>query len=78
MALVTYDYKFSFIDVGCRGRISYGGVYANSKFCKKKMKSGEIRLPPTRYLPKPQDPAWQPYWGNQKLPFVIVGDNGKP
>ena len=30
LALVDYDYKFMFIDVGCQGRISDGGVYNNS------------------------------------------------
>ena len=30
LALVDYDYKFMFIDLGCQGRISDGGVYNNS------------------------------------------------
>ena len=29
LALVDLDYKFTFIDVGCQGRISDGGVYSN-------------------------------------------------
>ncbi len=30
LALFDYDYKFLFVDVGCQGRISDGGVYRNS------------------------------------------------
>ena len=30
LALVDADYKFTYIDVGCNGRISDGGVYSNS------------------------------------------------
>ena len=32
LAIVDYDYKFIFADVGCQGRISDGGVYRNSFF----------------------------------------------
>ena len=30
LALVDYDYKFMYIDVGCQGHICDGGVYNNS------------------------------------------------
>ena len=30
LALVDYDYKFTFVDVGCQGRITDGGVFRNS------------------------------------------------
>ena len=30
LGLVDADYKFIYIDVGCNGRISDGGVYRNS------------------------------------------------
>ena len=30
LALVNSDYKFIFIDIGCNGRISDGGVFRNS------------------------------------------------
>ena len=30
LAIVDYYHKFMFIDVGCQGRISDGGVYNNS------------------------------------------------
>ena len=32
MALADYDYKFLFVDIGCQGRISDGGVFRNSDF----------------------------------------------
>ena len=32
LAIVDYDYKFIFADVGCQGRISDGGLYRNSFF----------------------------------------------
>jgi len=32
LALVDYDYRFIFVDVGCQGRISDGGVYRHCYF----------------------------------------------
>ena len=77
MALVTYDYQFLYADVGCQGRISDGGVWANCGFSKK-MNRGEIKFPTPRPLPKPVDPAWKYADTGETLPFVIVGDNAFP
>lgn len=41
MAVVDADYKFTFADVGCQGRISDGGVLKNSQFGKS-LAEGEI------------------------------------
>ena len=32
LAVVDYDYRFLYVDAGCQGRISDGGVYRNSSF----------------------------------------------
>ena len=77
MALVTHDYKILYHDVGCQGRISDGGVWANSKFYEK-LQSGLLNLPPARPLPKPVDPVWEPIWDVKNVPFVIVCDNAFP
>ena len=34
LAIVDYDYRFLYVDVGCQGRISDGGVFRNSAFNK--------------------------------------------
>ena len=34
LALVDADYKFRYIDVGCNGRISDGGIFRNSPISK--------------------------------------------
>ena len=44
LAIVDFDYKFLFVDVGCQGRISDGGVYRNSAF-NKALESGSLNLP---------------------------------
>lgn len=38
MAIADADYKFIFVDVGCQGRISDGGVLRNTDFWKALMK----------------------------------------
>lgn len=40
MAVVDADYKFTFADVGCQGRISDGGVLKNSQFWKSLAEGG--------------------------------------
>ena len=52
MGLITHDYRFLFHAAGCQGRISDGGVWANSKFCKD-LKKGKLKIPAPRALPKP-------------------------
>ena len=47
MALVDYDYKFIYADVGCQGRISVGGVFRNCEF-NKRLSRGELNLPDPR------------------------------
>ena len=77
LALVSHDYRFMAYDIGCQGKISDGGVWANSAFFKK-LKKGELNLPGPRELPKSSDPSWEPFQEEEKVPFVIVGDSAFP
>ncbi|XP_063913285.1 uncharacterized protein LOC135129945 [Zophobas morio] len=66
-ALVDADYNFLFVDVGCQGRISDGGVFKHSKL-HKMMETGRLSLP-----------ADGPLEGrNRLMPYVIVGDEAFP
>lgn len=62
-ALVDADYNFIFVDVGCQGRISDGGVFKNSML-HKKLESGNMNLPPPKPLPGK----------NKEVPYVILAD----
>lgn len=63
MALADADYKFAFVDIGCQGRISDGGVFKNCELYKR-MEKGTLNLPDTSPLP-----------GRQKeIPYVFVAD----
>lgn len=66
-AIVDADYKFLYIDVGRNGRMSDGGVFANTPIYKK-LQSHALRLPPNKPLP-----------GREKsIPHLIVGDDAFP
>lgn len=39
MAIADAEYRIRYADVGCQGRISDGGVYANTTFYKKLIKN---------------------------------------
>lgn len=62
-ALVDADYNFLFVDVGCQGRISDGGVFKNSELFRK-IERGNLNLPPPTPLPGK----------NIDLPYVILSD----
>lgn len=44
MALVDTDYNFLYVDVGCEGRISDGGVFRNTSLFQK-LDKNELNLP---------------------------------
>ena len=67
LALVDADYKFIYVDVGCNGRISDGGVYRNSSLSRA-LEQNNLNIPGPRCLPN----------SNKKLPFVVVGDDAFP
>lgn len=64
MAICDGDYKFIYVDVGCNGRISDGGVFRKSSFADA-LENGALHLP---------DP--QPLSGrNMPIPYTIVADD---
>lgn len=67
LALVDADYKFKYIDFGCNGRVSDGGVFANSTLFQT-LESNTFHIPPGKPLPQRNTP----------VPFVIVGDEAFP
>ena len=77
MAFVDYDYQFIYVDVGCQGRISDGGVFRNSSFYEK-MVNNSLNLPPPRTLPKLCIESWEPLENDDVVPFLFVPDNAFP
>jgi len=67
MGLVDADYKFIYIDVGCNGRISDGGVFRNGHLSKA-LEQNTLKVPPAEILPQSE----------KRLPFVVVGDDAFP
>ena len=51
LALVDADYKFIYVDIGCNGRISDGGVYQNSSLSHA-INSNLINIPPPQNFRK--------------------------
>ena len=56
MALADYDYKLLFLDIGCQGRISDGGVFRNCVFYGALVRN-ELNLPLPTEVP-PLNPGW--------------------
>ena len=51
LGLVDSDYKFTFIDVGCKGRISDGGVFRNTELYNR-LVSDELNFTDPMQLPE--------------------------
>lgn len=64
MALADANYKLIYIDVGCKGRISDGGVFNRSSLFAA-IENNVLRIPPPCQLPS----------SNIEAPFVIVADD---
>lgn len=64
-ALVDSNYKFLYVDVGSKGRISDGGVFKNTNLYKK-LEKKELNIPPPEILQIPYETA---------VPYFILGDN---
>lgn len=67
LALVDADYKFLYVDIGCNGRVSDGGVFSRSTLSQA-LESNSIGFPEPDFLP-----------GTDRLcPYYIVADEAFP
>lgn len=64
LALVDANYNFLYVDVGCQGRISDGGVFRNCELYKS-LENNDLNLPAPCILQPPY---------TLKVPYVILGD----
>lgn len=64
MAVVNANYEFVMCDFGTNGRISDGGVIANTKFGEK-LENNTLNIPDPQIITS----------SNRTLPFVFVGDD---
>ncbi|XP_053667924.1 uncharacterized protein LOC128718319 [Anopheles marshallii] len=64
LGIVDANYNFLFVDVGCQGRISDGGVFSNSPIYNK-LERGELNIPPPEILQVPYQ---------VKIPYYLLGD----
>ena len=67
LAAVDATYKFVYIDIGCNGRISDGGVFSRSKLSTA-LERNTLQIPPPSPLKNRV----------KKTPFVIVADDAFP
>ncbi|XP_047113601.1 putative nuclease HARBI1 [Schistocerca piceifrons] len=64
LAIVDARYRFSLIDIGCNGRVSDGGVYANS-LISSALRENWLKVPQQKSLPGT----------NIEVPYVILADD---
>lgn len=67
LAVVDANYCFTYISVGCQGRISDGGVFAHSTL-KKLLDDSNLNIPNPRELPG----------RNYPVPYVLLADDAFP
>ena len=69
MALVDANCRFIYVDIGCNGRVSDGGVWSNSRLSELCIdESNPLNIPPSKQLP-----------GRYiKIPYFIVADQAFP
>ena len=73
LALVKQYYQFLYVDVGCQGRVSDGGVFKNSDLFHG-IQSDTLNIPKPVPLPKTGDPCWDED-EYPSIPYMIVGDD---
>lgn len=64
MAMCDANYKLTYVDVGCKGRISDGGIFNRSTLYRA-IESNSLNIPPPKNLPGT----------DIKTPFVILADD---
>lgn len=67
MAIVDANYCFIYVNVGCQGRISDGGVFRNTGFYRK-LENNDLYLPQDEALPGRTIP----------VPYALVADDAFP
>lgn len=67
LGIADANYRFLYVNVGCQGRISDGGVFKNTSFYKKHEKN-ELNFPKNEPLPG----------RTISLPYVLVADDAFP
>ena len=67
MALVDANYRFIFVDSGCNGRISDGGVFSRCALSSA-LENNDLSLPEEQSLSD----------GSRAQPFVVVADDAFP
>lgn len=67
LAVVDANYCFTYVSVGCQGRLSDGGVFANCAF-KMLLQNANLNLPNASCLPGRNFP----------VPYVLVADDAFP
>ena len=80
LALVDADNKFLYVNVGCQGRISDGGVFKNSELYHL-LVNGEIKIPDSRQLPdlsSLNDSFLVESNRESEVPYIVVADEAFP
>lgn len=65
-----------FVDVGCQGRISDGGVYRHSNFYRA-LENNSLNLPDPKPLPQSKDPIYADQC-KEPVPYVFIADDAFP
>ena len=80
LALADAEYKFLYVNVGCQGRISDGGVFKNSELYHL-LVNGEINLPDSRqllHLSSLNDSFLVESKRESEVPYIVVADDAFP
>ena len=64
LAIVDAEYKFIYVDIGCNGRVSDGGVFKNCTLYYE-IENNTLCIPEPAILPRSQ----------YEIPYVIVADD---